>query len=208
MGEERFAPVRIMAALRAAGVEFVLVGDLALMARDGRTMPTSVEIRVRRDDDVPARLSGLLTPLGVVPTSRDGEPHRRVCRTLVGDVECVELEDAAFRDLQARASDMSFDHGVIVRVGAPRDLAAQGIAGDDLVGAVRASAAADGATAAAAPSGSERVRFWQRQHEDDDEYGPQPSPKELGPLRRIGRAFEEVDRFMIDITGGSAKPRG
>jgi hypothetical protein len=208
MDGERFDPVRIMAALRAGGVEFVLVGDLALMARDGRTVPTSVEIRVNQADGVPARLSGLLTPLGVVPTSTEGDPHRRVCRTLVGDVECVELEGAVFRDLQARASEMSFDHGVIARVAAPRDLATQEIAGGDLVGAVRADAAAGATTPAAAVSGNGRGRFWQRGHKEDDEYGPEPPPKELGPLSRIGHAFEEVDRFMTDITGGSARPRG
>jgi hypothetical protein len=208
MGEERFDPVRIMAALRAGGVEFVLVGDLALMARDGRTTPTSVEIRVSQADGIPARLAALLTPLGVVPTPRDGDPHRRVCRTLVGDVDCVELEDAEFRGLQSRASEMSFDHGVIAWVAAPRDLAAQGITGGDLVGAVRADTAPGAAAVHRAPPGGPRPRFWQRPHQEDDEYGPEPAPKELGPLRRIGRAFEEVDRFMTDITGGSARPRG
>jgi len=39
--------------------------------------------------------------------------------------------------------------------------------------------------------------------EDGDEFGPEPIPEGFSPFRRIWRAFEDVDRYLTEVTEGT-----
>lgn len=191
MTEAAFDPLRVVAALNAQGVRYVVVGDLAAMAHGSARSAERIEICVGEQDDDIARLGIALQSLGSVPIP-GGDEHRVPFDTWAGRVECVELpDDGGYAGVDAHASDVDLGRGVFARVAATQDVAAQQLASDDLVGAVRAAAL--GVDRSGEPADL-----------DEDEYGPDPATPDgrMGPFRRVWKAFEDIDRFMSDLDEG------
>ena len=193
MSEAMFDPLRVVAGLRAHGVRYVLVGDLASMAHGSSVTAHRIEICVADDEDDVERLGLLLQALGAEQEDGSGDAHRACFQTAAGSVECLEVpREGRFTEMEARAIDVDLGSGVIARVAALEDVAEQRVASQDLVGAVRA------ATLVAA--GRDRPETWA---EDVDEFGPED--RETGPAtpwRRVGRALNDVDRFLTDLNEG------
>lgn len=194
MSEGTFEPLRVVAELRAHGARFVLVGDLAAMAHGVAVTPDRIEICVAEDEDDVVRLGLTLQALGAEQEDDRGDPHRAAFRTAAGRVECLEVpRDGGFTDMVARATDVDLGHGVIARVATLEDVAAQRVASDDLVGAVRA--------ASLVAAGRDQLEAWGA--EDVDEFGPEHPELEPGtPWRRVTRALDDVDRFLTDLNEG------
>jgi hypothetical protein len=196
--EQTFEPLRVLAGLRARGVHYVLVGDLAEMAHGAAPTADRVEVCVSADDDDIDKLGVALMALGAEPMGEPDDPHRVTFSTNAGVVECMELaREDGFADMERRATQMHVGHGVIVNVAAPEDLKVHLLANDDLQGAVRAAALAEGRA-------DEAVR-------SQDEFGPEAEGPGgfRAPLRRVWKAFEDVDRFMNDLNdGGPGRRRG
>jgi hypothetical protein len=191
MTEEAFDPLRVVAALDAHGVRYVLVGDLAAMAYGAPRSADRIEMCVAEDDDDIARLGTVLQALAAEQDEATGDPQRVGFRTSAGRVECVEMPDVGgYAALNARATNIDMGRGVIARVAAAQDVAGQQLASDDLVGAVRT-----------ATLGEDRLEV----HPDEDEYGPEPAALDgrRNPLRRVWRTFEDIDRFMSDLNEGT-----
>ncbi len=194
--EQTFEPLRVLAGLRARGVHYVLVGDLAEMAHGAAPTADRVEVCVAADDDDIDKLGVALMALGAEPIGEPDDPHKVTFSTTAGVVECMELSrDEGYADMERRATEMHLGHGVIVNVAAPEDLKVHLLANDDLQGAVRAVALAQGRADPAVRS--------------QDEFGPESDGASgfRAPLRRVWKAFEDVDRFMNDLNDGRAGRR-
>ena len=213
MGGEIFDPLRIIAGLRARGVPFVLTGDLAAMVHGAELTPSRVEVYLDGEDGSIERVGMVLTPSGAERVDTRGDPHRAVFRTSIGEVECVELPPGTYHDLQSRAADTSLGGGVTARVAAPDDLAVQRTTSRDLVVAAGGSAQGAASSDGRAPQIDSRPRgrllHVRTTVDDDDEYGPEPTPTGEGFFRRTLRTFEGLDRFLTDLNDGSEpRPRG
>ena len=195
MPQEIFDPVRVVAGLRASRVRYVIVGDLAAMAHGSEVTPDRLEICVPDLDEEVLRLGEVLMGLDAEQGEPTEDPHRVAFRTSAGRVECVEIPSLeSFAELEARATDVDLGMGVSARVAPPADVAVQALDSEDLVGAVRA-AALDVRTDDDGVPGF--------MLEDGDEFGPDPDAERGGIGRRVWKAFEDVDRFLTDVTEGT-----
>jgi hypothetical protein len=198
MAEAVLDPLRVLAGLRAGGVRYVLVGDLAAMAHGSSLTPDRVEICVSTDDDVVARLGTFLQTLEAERDEAGEDPHRVAFRTTAGRVECLEMpSDRGYAELEARASDVNLGHGVTARVASPEDIAAHSLHSDDLVGAVRATYLS--------PKHAKRSRAGVK---EEDEFGPEKAAsngRRMTPWRRVWKAFEDFDGFMTNLMDGSPR---
>lgn len=205
MDEETFDPLHVLAELHARRVRYVLVGDLAAIAHGSTLTADRLEVCVADDDEDVARLGTILQLLDAEQDESAGDPHRVVFHTAAGRLECVEVPSAEdYAELEARATDMTLAHGVIVHVAAPEDVAMQKLASDDLVGAVRATAWVEprGEVAPVArpipyPVSERLLR------EDRSEFDTEPPSWRGAPWRRLWRTFEDVDRFLTDVNEGT-----
>jgi hypothetical protein len=195
MSDELFEPVRIVAGLRAGQVRFVLVGDLAASIHGAPVDVDRVEICVADDEDNLMRLGMCLQGLRGTQAEETDDPHRAVFRTEAGIVDCLEMSSVgAFADLEARATDVDLGQGVHALAAPPIDVAAQAAAHAqdpvDLIVAVRAAALEDD---------PDVPTFLL---DDGDEFGPDRLDGPMPPWRRVWKVFEDVDRFLTDVTEG------
>jgi len=196
---ETFDPLRVVAALRAADVRHVVVGELAAMAYGASLEPDRIEICLSSDDTNIVRLGLCLETLAAQATQANDDPHRAVFETSAGSLECIELPTLEDYDaLEARAPEMDLGGGVRTKVAPPSDAAPEIRDTDDLVAAVRAASFDD--------EGVDDVPAFLRA--DGDEFGPDPEPTGRAPWRKVWKAFEDVDRFLTGVTEGrDANPR-
>ena len=190
---ESFDPLRVVAALRAADVRHVLVGDLAAMAYGAPVDAERVEICLSSDEGNVGRLGLCLETLAARPVEPTDDPHRAMFETTAGPLECIELPTLEDYDaLEARASEKDLGGGVRTKVAPPIDAVPEIRDADDLVAAVRAASFDE-------DDGREVPRFLRV---DGDEFGPDPEPEGRATWRRVWRAFEDVDRFLTGVTEG------
>ena len=198
MAEGIFEPLRVLAELNALGVPYVLVGDLAAAEPSSRLASDRVEICVANDDDAIDRLRMLLEVLDAEQDEATDDPHLAAFRTAAGRLECREMAtNGEFAELEARATLTNFGRGVMARVAAPEEVAAERPASHDLVGAV-----------SAASLGEHRPRLRRFRREDEDEFGTELAlrPGErMTPWRRVWKAFENVDDFLSDLNERSVR---
>lgn len=200
MTSDSFDPLRVVAALRAAEVRHVLVGDLAAMAHGAALEADRVEVCLPGDDTNVAKLGLCLQTLAARPGGATEDPHRAVFATAAGPLECIELETIeAYDAVERRAEEMDLGEGVRAKVAPPVDAVTDLRDADDLVAAVRAASFED--------DDEREVPSFLRVDADGDEFGPDPEPDPEPPWRRVWRAFEDVDRFLTDLTEGKARVR-
>ena len=97
-------PLRVLAGLRAVGVRYVLVGDLASMAHGSSLTPDRVEICLADDEEAVIRLGTFLRTLDAEQDDATDDPHRVAFQTAVGRVECLEMPPGrAYAELEAGA---------------------------------------------------------------------------------------------------------
>jgi len=191
---EAFDPLRILAGLWSHGVSYVLIGELGAAVRGAATDTDRVEICVPDDQDNLARLSLTLQQLGAQPRAGStGSDHRAWFDTPFGRLGCLE-SDSDFVLLDATASDVKLDHGVVTRVASLDDLARSRRASADLPGAVRLATLADAAQAAD-PAIADAL----------DPLDPDPPPR--GRIDRMLRKLDGVDALLIDLSEGKLPSR-
>ena len=192
---ESFDPLRVVAALRAADVRHVVVGDLAAMAHGASLEPDRIEICMSGDEPNVLRLGLCLETLTARPTDPMDDPHRAVFETDAGLLECIELAPIEeYETLEARASEIDLGGGVRTKVAPPSNAVPEIRDADDLVAVVRAASFDDDDD-----DGRDVPAFLRL---DDDEFGPDPEPEGRAPWRKVWRAFEDVDRFLTGVTEG------
>jgi hypothetical protein len=179
--------LRILAGLRAHGVRYVLVGELAASIHGAPLDTGDVDICVPDDEQNLARLSLALQQLVAQHSAATTEDeHRAIFDTPFGRLSC--LEDAAeFESLDANATEVTLSHGVATRVAALEDLARLKQGSADLQGAVRLAALVDTADRDAA----ERLDL--------------PVDADPEPNGRIDRLLEKlagIDEFITDVNDG------
>ena len=188
---EEFDPLRILAGLRAHNVSYVLVGGLAASFRGWPIQTDDVDIYLPDDDANFERLVLVLQELGARPASDvPSDLHRVSYETAAGRLDIIEGRDA-FIDLNAKATDLDIDRGVVARVAAVDDLAELKRESGDLVAAVQLSALA----------GSAR----ETDAEASAPLDPDPPPK--GRIDRILRKLGEVDVFLDELNSGQRSLR-
>ena len=183
---EEFDPLRILAGLRAHNVSYVLVGGLAAALRGWPTQTDDVDIYLPDDDENFERLVLVLQELEARPASdAPSELHRVSYETAAGRLDILESREV-FVDLNAKATDLDIDRGVVARVAAVDDLADLKRESGDLVAAVQLSALAGSARHADAEASAQ--------------LDPDPPPK--GRIDRILRKLGEVDVFLDEVNKG------
>jgi len=182
---EEFDPLRILAGLRAHNVSYVLVGGLAAALRGWPVQTDDVDIYLPDDDENFERLVLVLQELGARPADGPSDLHRVTYETAAGRLDILESREV-FIDLNAKATDLDIDRGVVARVAAVDDLAELKRESGDLVAAVQLSAMAGAAR--------------QTDAEASAPLDPDPPPK--GRIDRLLRKLGEVDVFLDEVNKG------
>jgi hypothetical protein len=181
MGDPRFDPLRIAAALRSHGVSYVLVGDIAAAAHGAPVETDETDILVPEDDANLDRLGLALLELGAQPVDA-GDQHHSSFDTLAGRLNLIETA-AAFEHVWADAVDLDLGRGVNARVASLETMSRLRLESGDLVGAARL-----------ATIGGAEMRA---DDEDDD-----PGPAGQAPRRfrdAVWEKLERVDDFLTDL---------
>ena len=116
-----FEPLRVLAALQAHGVTFVLVGGMASAAHGAPISVGDVDICIPNNDpDNLRRVSLALKQLGAEPIGEDAA-HRSSYATVGGKLDVIEL-GRSFDGLWANGADENLGMGVVARVASMADL--------------------------------------------------------------------------------------
>jgi hypothetical protein len=182
---DTFDPLRILAALRAHGVSFVVVGGMASVARGVSLETDDLDVSIPGDHENLQRLVQAVEDLKADPSPSAVEEHRVTFTTGAGRLDCLELSPE-FEDLWVRAEAVDFGHGIVARVASI----------EDLFDAKRASGDLSGAAAMAAliptPIAIE--------HEEGTEADEEPEPH---GVHRVLKVLEGVDTWLTDLTNGT-----
>jgi hypothetical protein len=218
-----FDPFRILAALRAHGVHYVLVGGLAAAAHGSPAGTDDVDVCLDGDD---ANLKRLGLALGDLRASQrpiePGQEHRVSFQTVSGGLDCLEPApgSAGFAELASRAVEMDLGEGIHARVASIDDLAEMKRAAGDLAGAAHIAALQPPEVEGPAPQLEPRRAKDQQADTVIAELRETASPRQVSnPLDvpelhepvgdrrrdRLWKKLEDVDRFMTRLTEG--KPR-
>lgn len=184
-------PLRMLAALRAHGVTYVVVGGVARAALGGPLEIDDVDVCISSDLENLDRMGRALLQLGAEAAGAP-EDHRSSYDTGAGRLDVIEPGEG-FQDLYDRATLVNLGNGVVARIASPEDQAELKRMSGDLVGAVRLSSSAEIGEAAAV-------------HGDEDEFGPleRDWPRWAS---RVWTAFESIDAFLTRAFFGDARSR-
>lgn len=184
-------PLRMLAALRAHGVTYVVVGGVARAALGGPLEMDDVDVCVSSDPQNLERMGRALQQLGAEAAGAP-EDHRSSYDTGAGRLDVIEPGEG-FADLFERAAPMDLGNGVVARIASPEDQAELKRMSGDLIGAVRLSSSTDAREAVAVDG-------------DEDEFGPleRDWPRWAN---RIWTTFENIDDFLTRKVFGDARSR-
>lgn len=187
MLDEGLDPIRIVAALRARDVSFVVAGGLAAAAHGSAVATADVEVCVDGGEMNLQRVGLALEDLVASPSPTDGDDeHRATFVSIAGRFTIVELPEG-LDALRSRAEETDLGRGVIVPMAAVEDLVDLARATGDLETAAHLAALThDRETALVI--------------EDVVEGEP-------GRRQRMWSALERVDTFLSDLDAKSLKRR-
>jgi len=190
---EAFDPMRILAGLRAHGVDYVLIGGLAAAARGSPVDTDDVDICLAPDEQNLDRLGLALMDLGASPTpDDDGEADHVTFMTIAGRLDCLEFGDG-YAGLSARAEQLDLGLGIVARVASLEDLGEMKRTSGDLSGAAHLAALA-------APA---LVKVEQGEAQDEREITIESQqPAKRGAFSRMLDKLERVDTFLTDLNNG------
>jgi hypothetical protein len=181
-----FEPLRLLAGLRAHGVEYVLVGGLASAAHGSRITMDDVDIAIPPNDDLNLANLGLaLRQLGAEPVG-ELAAHRSSYDTSAGRLDIIELGEA-YGALDEHASDEDLGNGIVARVASMGDLMELKRESGDLAAAAH--------LAALAHDGGSESEF-------DDPVEDREWPEWMN---RIWNRFENVDAYLTRVVYGDSK---
>ncbi|MEX0984282.1 MAG: hypothetical protein WD096_04455 [Actinomycetota bacterium] len=181
---ERFDPLRVAAAFRAHGVDYVLVGGVATAAHGAPMDIDDIDVLLPPDDDNVSRVGLALMELGAEAVSSEDE-HRSTFETSAGRLDLIEISDG-FEGVAARAVRTDLGRGVLAPVASLEDLAHLKRLSGRLVDAARLTTIA-AEDEAPAETGAAPV----------SEYDDLSAPHEASG--KIMRALERVDDFLTDL---------
>ena len=190
---ENFDPIRVAAAFRAHGVDYVLVGGVATAAHGAALDPDDIDVLLPPDDDNVTRVGLALLELGALAVDT-GDDHRSTFTTTAGRLDLIEIPEG-FDDVAARAVRTDLGRGVIAPVASMEDLARLKRAAGDLVDAAR-------------------LRTMAEEDEPSPEDGaPRSEHDDLSEPHhaagKIMRALERVDDFLTELDShGIRRKRG
>jgi hypothetical protein len=181
-----FEPLRLLAGLRAHGVDYVLVGGLASAAHGSRITMDDVDIAIPPGDDANLANLGLaLSQLGAEPVG-ELDPHRSTYDTSAGRLDIIEMGDAYF-GLAERGSDEDLGNGIVARVASMADLMDLKRRSGDLATAAH--------LAALATDGGPESEF-------DDPVEERDWPEWM---TRVWSKFEDIDDYLTRVVYGDGK---
>jgi hypothetical protein len=188
---ERFDPLRVAAAFRSHGVEYVLVGGVATAAHGAPIEPDDIDVLLPADDANVARVGLALLELGAEPVDVE-DAHRSTFDTSAGRLDLIEIPDG-FEDVAGRAVPTDLGRGVVAPVASMEDLARLKRDAGQLIDAARL-------TTMNAPTMTMREPT-EPYAEYDDLSAPEPA------TGRFWRAMERVDDFLNDLDRGKLPRR-
>jgi hypothetical protein len=182
---ETFDPLRILAALRAHGVSFVVMGGMASVVQGSSIETDDLDICIPSDHENLQRLVLAIQDLKGDPArpSAVGE-HRVSFATRAGRLDCVELT-SDFEALWARADEADFGRGIVAKVASI----------EDLFDAKRASGDLSGAAAVAA-----LIPTIEIEHEEEVDADEEEAPH---GVHKVLKVLEGVDTWLTDLTNGN-----
>jgi hypothetical protein len=191
---ERSDPLRVAAAFRSHGVDFVLVGGVATAAHGGPVETDDIDILLPPDDANVTRVGLALLELGAEALESQDE-HRTTFTTNAGRLDLIEIPDG-YEEVAARAVRTDLGLGVHAPVAAMEDLARLKRNAGDLIDAARL-------TTMAAPEQIVPEEEEERPSEHDILSEPQHA------TGRVMRALERVDDFLTELDSkGIRRKRG
>jgi hypothetical protein len=186
MPDELDDPIRIVAALRARGVDFVLVGSLAAAAQGSSLSTADVEVCLADDDENLKRLGLALDDLAAVAIpAEDDDDHRVSFASQAGRLTCVEVP-GGYQELHTRASATDLGLGVMAPVAAVEDLVVLARSSGDLESAARLASFTDEPTIVLEPEGT-------------------AAPGRPRVTTRVLSVLERVDVFLSDLDSRGLK---
>ncbi len=221
MADETFDPFRVLAALRAHGVRYVLVGGLAAAAHGSPANTDDVDICLDGAEANLRRLGLALDDLGATQHPVEhGQEHRVSFGTVAGQLDCLEPPPGSpgYADLAGRAIDMDLGDGVHAPVASVEDLAELKRSAGDLAGAahvvalrglevelpepvaVSVAPTADLRRDRDLPSAELVAELRQSTNPLDVREYAEPAPERRRD--KIWKKLEDVDRFMTRLTEG------
>jgi hypothetical protein len=191
MGE--FDPLRILAGLRAHGVQYVLIGGLAAAAHGSPLDTDDVDICLAPDDENLDRFGLALLDLGADPVPDDNGAADRVSfTTTAGRLDCLEL-GGRYSELSWNARDVDLGRGLSARVADLKDLTELKRSAGDLRGAAHLTSLID------APDEPDAVETEEHLVE------PEPEGKRWGA--KLMKKLERVDDWLTDLNNGDLHKR-
>jgi hypothetical protein len=185
---DRFDPLRVAAAFRSHGVDYVLVGGVATAAHGAPMEPDDIDVLLPADDANVTCVGLALLELGAQALEA-GDEHRSTFATTAGRLDLIEIPEG-FDEVASRAVRTDLGRGVIAPVASMEDLARLKRDAGQLVDAARLTTIAEDA----APD---------LETEDDEpvsEHDILSEPQHA--TGRIMRALERVDDFLTDLDSG------
>jgi hypothetical protein len=190
-----FDPLRILAALRSHGVNYVLVGGLAAAAHGSPLETDDVDVCLAPDDENLDRLGLSLLDLGADPVPDDtGDADRVSFNTTAGRLDCLEL-GGRYSELSWNATDIDVGRGLNVRVADLKDLTELQRSAGDLRAAAHLASLVD------APAEPDAV--------ETEEHFVEAKPEGKGWSwgAKLMTKLERVDTWLTDLNNGELHKR-
>jgi len=188
-----FDPLRILAGLRAHGVNYVLIGGLAAAAHGSPLETDDVDVCLAPDDENLDRFGLALMDLGGDPVPDEaGEADRVSFQTRAGRLDCLEL-GGRYSELSWNASEMDLGRGLKAPVAALKDLTELKRSAGDLRGAAHLTSLLD------EPPEPDAV--------ETEEHLTEPKPEGRGWGAKLMSKLERVDDWLTDLNNGDIHKR-
>ncbi|HTG47369.1 MAG TPA: hypothetical protein VK646_06915 [Actinomycetota bacterium] len=183
---EGFDPLRILAGLRAHGVEYILIGGVAAAAHGSPVDTDDVDICLPMNGENLERMGFALEDLGAREDGPEGE-HRVSFVTVAGRLDVFE-NPTGYAELDAAATAIDLGNGVTARVAPIDHLVEFKRSAGDLVGAAHLAAIAGAA-----------------QEAEEQQIAAAAVPDKPRRAERIWKLLEDVDTFLTDLDRGQIR---
>jgi hypothetical protein len=188
-----FDPLRILAALRSHGVNYVLIGGLAAAAHGSPLDTDDVDVCLAPDDENLDRFGLALLDLGADPVPDEaGDADRVSFLTTAGRLDCLEL-GGRFSELSWNASEIDLGRGLSARVVDLKDLTELKRSAGDLRAAAHLASLLD------APDAPDVV--------ETEAHFVEPEPEGRRWGVKLLKKLERVDDWLTDLNNGEVHKR-
>jgi hypothetical protein len=188
-----FDPLRILAALRSHGVNYVLIGGLAAAAHGSPLDTDDVDVCLAPDDENLDRFGLALLDLGADPVPDEaGDADRVSFLTTAGRLDCLEL-GGRFSELSWNASEIDLGRGLSAGVVDLKDLTELKRSAGDLRAAAHLASLLD------PPDAPDVV--------ETEAHFVEPEPEGRRWGAKLLKKLERVDDWLTDLNNGEVHKR-